>query len=62
MPTAEEMIALLAPTGMVINLELKGPRHDEFKPLYDFELAANRTYELIVKYGIQGHSMVSSYE
>ena len=46
---------------MFINIELKGPRADEFKPRYNCALAAQLVQDLVVKYSYHGRFLVSSF-
>ena len=63
MPTLHELLTLIqrAP-DMLINIELKGPYHDEFKIRYDFYKAAKIVAENIDCFKIAHRTIVSSFE
>lgn len=61
MPTLEELLTLVQGTQMLINIELKGPLHDDIKPLYDYDLACQLTHNLVVKYRASENVMFSSF-
>lgn len=60
LPTLEQVFQLFD-TKVFINIELKGPRSDEFKLRYDCALAAQLVSELVHKYNYHGRFLVSSF-
>lgn len=47
---------------MVLNIELKGPNHPDFKPKYDFDAAASIVYKMIQDNDIANKVMLSSFQ
>ena len=47
---------------MLLNIELKGPKSEEMKPRYDFDLACEIVAGQIDRFGVTNRTMVSSFE
>ena len=63
MPTLAQLLKLVQQSpNMLLNIELKGPRSEEFKPRYDFDLACKIVAEHIDRFGVSNRTMVSSFE
>ena len=63
MPTLHELLTLTqqAPE-MLINIELKGPKSESYKPRYDFDKACEIVAEYIDRFKIAHRTIVSSFE
>ena len=63
MPTLHELLTLTqeAPE-MLLNIELKGPRTESYKPRYDFDLACEIVADYIDRFQVAHRTMVSSFE
>ena len=46
---------------MFVNIELKGPMSPEFKDRYNFRLAAEKVYDLVIKYNMHEKFLISSF-
>ena len=62
-PTLLQLIELCdGHDDMLLNIELKGPDHPDFKPRYDFEAAARIVYQMILDHNIANKVMLSSFQ
>ncbi len=61
-PSLEDVIKVCkkAPK-MLLNIELKGPLTEEWTAKYDYDLAAQKTIDLINKHGIAKETIISSF-
>ena len=60
LPTLESVFELFR-GHVFVNIELKGPRGEEFKPKYCCKKAAEAVYALVVKHNYHGKFLVSSF-
>jgi glycerophosphoryl diester phosphodiesterase len=60
LPTLEEVFELFR-GNMFINIELKGPRSEEYKHKYSCKKAAEEVYDLVIKHNMHGKFLISSF-
>lgn len=52
MPTLLDMLAVFKDSEIILNIELKGPISISHKGLYNYKLAAETVYKIIIDLGI----------